>query len=408
VQPAAGQPTPPPRVALVTGGLPFGGSTTYLCNLGGELVRRQIPTLVLSLEHDNPLQQDFEKLRIPVTALDDRQAVYEDRVRAAGAALAAFRPTTVVAWIGPIAFELLRHAPPGVGRLGVSHADDPVIYKLLAQYAPWLDAVVGVSAQIPATMSRTPGLEILPAHYIPSGVAIPAQATERQPEQNCPLRILYLGRLEEEQKRVQLFPQIFRELVATGMPFLWTLAGDGPARAALEAALQSPNDRQQVRFLGRVPYTEVPSLLDMHDVYLLASDYEGMPLSLLEAMGHGVVPVVSDLPSGIREIVDETTGRLVDPQDVPGYAAAIRWLHEHRPEWAQLSRTARARVLARHSVAAMTDQWLKLLPATPPVDWPDPITVLAPQGAGAAFRFREPWTTLRRLAKRLQPRGPTA
>ena len=55
----------PLRVALVSGNLTLGGVTTFLCNLGGELIRRKIPVAVLSFEKENPLAADFQRLNVP-------------------------------------------------------------------------------------------------------------------------------------------------------------------------------------------------------------------------------------------------------------------------------------------------------------------------------------------------------
>src|SRR5436190_7692326 len=62
--------TPPnnsafPRLAFVSG-LVFGGSTTFLCNLTGEIVRRGVPVLVVSPEHENPLASDFQAAGVKV------------------------------------------------------------------------------------------------------------------------------------------------------------------------------------------------------------------------------------------------------------------------------------------------------------------------------------------------------
>ena len=51
-------------------------------------------------------------------------------------------------------------------------------------------------------------------------------------------------------------------------------------------------------------------------------------MSLLESMAHGLVPVVSDIESGIREVVDSNNGIRVAIDDIPGYAKAIIHLHE--------------------------------------------------------------------------------
>ena len=146
-------------------------------------------------------------------------------------------------------------------------------------------------------------------------------------------------------------------------------------------------------------YAEVPNLLKQHDIFLLASDYEGLPLSLLEAMGNGLVPVVSDLKSGIPEVVDQSNGLLVPANDVAGYARAIIHLHEHRDELAAKSATARTRVEKEFSVTAMTDRWLAAIP-TPsisPLTWPQQWNISAPLAAKNPIFFSSPIRILRRM-----------
>jgi glycosyltransferase involved in cell wall biosynthesis len=395
----------PLSVAFV-GGVPGGGATTFLCNLGGELVRRKIPVHVLSLERSNPLASDFERAGIPVRLQDERLAILEDRIEAVLRALAEMRPNVVVANLGGVSYETLRYAPQGVLRVAVAHADHPIVYDVLRHYPAHVDFVAVVSQTIKAKLEKMPEFTGMPVKYLPLGVPMPEMLIQRHFKDR--LRILYLGRLGREQKRVQLFPEILRDLKDSGIPFDWTIAGDGPDEQWLKEALsktngaseapRSSNSEQNVWLKGPVSYADVPKLLSTQDVFLLASDYEGLPLTLLEAMGNGLVPVVSDLPSGVRELVDEKTGRRVAPDDVHGYAREITWLHEHREEMARLSANARDKVHSLYSINAMTDRWLNAFrTAPPPREWPRSWKIQAPLTSPGSFRFSPLGRSLRRI-----------
>jgi glycosyltransferase involved in cell wall biosynthesis len=219
----------------------------------------------------------------------------------------------------------------------------------------------------------------------------------------APLRVVYHGRLETEQKRVQLFPQILAQLQASGLPFHWTIAGEGSERMALEQTMKS-SPAQTVSFPGQIAYAKVPEILRGHDICLLASDYEGFCLSVAEAMGYGLVPVVSDLPAGIPEMVDKTTGILVPVNDVAGYARGIIHLHQHRDELAAKSAAARARVKTRFSVEAMAERWLRVLPQRGPneIHWPESWRIMAPLGSAQPLRFSRPARFIRRCLVKLR------
>ncbi len=393
----------PHRIGLVSGVLDLGGTTTFLCNLAGELIRRGYPVAVFSFEQGNPLAADFAGLGIPVFTTDERRSIYEDRMRLILGELAGFRPSVVIANLSATAFETLRYVPPGVFRVGMAQSHDDGVYRTVRVYAPHLEAMGAVSETIRERLVAMPEFARVPVHYLPYGVPMPGRDTVLARRPGAPLRILYLGRIDQEQKRVRLFPQILGALAAAGLPFHWTVAGDGPERAFLQEAMKSAGPAGTVSFPGRIQYSDVPKVLAEHDVFLLASDYEGLPLSLLEAMARGVVPVVSDLPSGVREVVDAETGKLVAPDNIPGYAQAILWLHSHREELDRLSRNARRAVREKFSVAAMADRWLALLDAAPtaPVSWPQrwrikPI-LLTPQ----PWRFSPPLRLARRWALRV-------
>src|SRR5205809_54347 len=210
------------RVALITGSLPLGGTTTFLCNLGGELARRGIAVEVLSFEKENPLASDFSRLNVPVHTQDDRRVIFEDRMQAVLQRLAGFRPTVVLANLSAISFEVLRYVPARVFRVGVAHSDDAKVYDMIGRYLPHLDLLAVVSETIRRRMAELPEYTGAPFRYLPLGVPMPEDGSMASRDFAGRLRILYLGRLEREQKRVHLFPAILEGLKSSGVPFHWT------------------------------------------------------------------------------------------------------------------------------------------------------------------------------------------
>jgi glycosyltransferase involved in cell wall biosynthesis len=278
-----------------------------------------------------------------------------------------------------------------------------MFYDTAAAYAGCMDDIVGVSTKIVERLEQMDALRKVSKLCLFYGVVMP-QTVEPRGIGGHPLRILYHGRLTNPQKRVRLFPHILTDLKKSGIPFHWTIAGDGDKRVELERAMQTASATQRVIFSGPVPNAQVPALLEKHDIFLLASDAEGLPLSLLEAMGHGLVPVVSDLESGIRDVVDAANGMLVPVEDVAGYARGIIHLHKHRDELAAKSAAARQRVKAKFSVEAMTDRWLAALPQAIPVigNWPKRWNIQPPLVARHPVYFSPPMRVIRRLAARFR------
>ena len=134
---------------------------------------------------------------------------------------------------------------------------------------------------------------------------------------------------------------------------VFVIAGDGPDRAALEARAQALGIAPRVRFLG--PRDDVPELLATCDVYVLPSLFEGLPLSVLEAMAAGKPVVATRIPGTDEAVADGETGILVPPGDAPALAAAIRAFLSDPVRAQSAGEAGLDRVRAQFSVRAMVD-----------------------------------------------------
>jgi glycosyltransferase involved in cell wall biosynthesis len=99
------------------------------------------------------------------------------------------------------------------------------------------------------------------------------------------------------------------------------IAGDGAEKETLEREVKNLNINSSVRFLGRVPPEKMADLLAQAEIYVSTSLYDGTSVSLLEAMGSGAFPVVTDIPANREWIVDAKNGFLV-PIDEAGILAS--------------------------------------------------------------------------------------
>ena len=88
------------------------------------------------------------------------------------------------------------------------------------------------------------------------------------------------------------------------------IAGDGTEKKALQREVESMNINSSVEFLGRVPHEEMPNLLSQADIYVSTSLHDGTSVSLLEAMGSGAFPVVTDILANRKWITNGENGFL--------------------------------------------------------------------------------------------------
>lgn len=134
----------------------------------------------------------------------------------------------------------------------------------------------------------------------------------------------------------------------------FVLAGEGPAREALQQQARDLDISARVRFLGY--RTDVAALLAVCDVLVLPSLFEGLPLAVLEAMAAGK-PVVATSISGTREaVVHNETGLLVPPADPAALAAAVRTVLDHPDLARRFGMNGQARARAHFRVEIMVGQ----------------------------------------------------
>jgi glycosyltransferase involved in cell wall biosynthesis len=132
---------------------------------------------------------------------------------------------------------------------------------------------------------------------------------------------------------------------------VFVFAGTGPEEQALKDRARALAVADRVRFLGH--RDDVPQLLANCDLFVLPSLYEGLPLTVLEAMAAGK-PVIATAIGGTREaVIHGETGVLVRPGNVEALAGAISELLHDSVLAAQYGAAGRARAISYYSATAM-------------------------------------------------------
>jgi glycosyltransferase involved in cell wall biosynthesis len=389
------------RVLFLSGEMELGGAAMFVMNVCEGLAEtggrwRGMAGVFSNL---GEIGIQMRNRDLPVAGPFTSCLIHEEFIEALHDECQRSKPAAVVANLGGEAFDFLRFVPESVLRVAVIHSDDECVYRQVERYLPWIDLVVGVSAHNCEVMRKRLGKSKVPVKQVACGVPMP-KLVIREIRKIGPLRILYLGRVAEQQKRASLMARVIQQSLDSGLDLTWTIAGDGPELPKLREELTQNGNK--VRFLGAVPYFEVPNLLMEHDVYFLCSDFEGLPLSMLEAMGAGCVPVVSDLPSGISEVVNDANGIRVPISGPDGYVAALTELCQDRGRLAAMAAAAAQKVREEYSTVAMARRWNQVLeefarPTEP--DWSKPCSADAPPECRARWYFHPKLRAVRRILK---------
>jgi len=284
-----------------------------------------------------------------------------------------------IQWI----FEQLRNDPPdifvpnlvlssyyaggwirksGIPTVGVLHSDDDFYRGVQDEFVFGdeffrLSSLVCVSKYLYDEVSAKSPDNIL-LKVIPCGTPTSQKVAARS---NASLKIAYVGRLEEEQKRISDVAMALCRAVEEVPGVEATIYGVGSAQSSVEKVLAQHGKGLPVRLAGMVPSDEILSHLLKHHVFVLLSDYEGLPIALMEAMACGLVPVCTDMRSGIPELVQHENNGLIVQNRGDDFVASIRRLKENTRLWNELSHRARKKVEEGYSAEACADRWYQLL-----------------------------------------------
>ncbi len=183
--------------------------------------------------------------------------------------------------------------------IGVLHADEEQYYLLAEKYCRQVAALVCVSYRVNKnTQKRVPEFDKAHLATIPCGINLPD--VTNGVSGNSVLQLVYVGRVSDYQKRTGDLVHICRLLTSKNVSYHLTVIGDGEARPSLESSFKENGLTRNVTFSGWLSQQEVSACLSRSDILLLTSDFEGMPIAMMEALAAGCA-VVGTRVSGIED-----------------------------------------------------------------------------------------------------------
>lgn len=217
----------------------------------------------------------------------------------------------------------------------ILHGDYDYYYNLAKLHTDAVDVYLTVSASIKGKLQsilpkREKDIEYM-RFPVPGSNCV--ASTDRNENS-----IVFIGRCTYE-KGYHLLPGIAKSLVSQKVDLHWHIIGE------INDTEKYPWDASvKVTFHGLISNDDVNKLLCQMQVFILPSIAEGMPMSLVESMKAGVVPLVNDLPGGIQELViQQQTGIKIPGNDPGAFAEALMKIARNAAERQYMAVNARQR-----------------------------------------------------------------
>ena len=223
---------------------------------------------------------------------------------------------------------------------------------------------VAIAEGVARSLERVYGLKNPP--LIPNGIPVADYALgesarkawrAREGYEDRAVLLVSVARMSPQKDHFSLI-QAFSMAASRNSQLRLLLVGDGPLRPEVEAQVRALDLEDKVRFLG--VRTDVPEILAAADAFILSSQWEGNPLSVMEAMAAGK-PVIATAVGGVPELVqDGKSGVLVPPGDVEALAEAILRLAGDAHLRRQLGQEASKQAKERFDVSVMVKGYAAL------------------------------------------------
>jgi len=346
-----------------------GGPNSWLQRLLPDLTKNglQVTLLVLGVgcPESCPLVLELQSQGVPIRYLDatGRYHYLQNRLRWIIDQLNELQPDAFVPNVVIAAYFAVRWVrAAGIPSIGVIHSRDIFHHHLLDTFVRGrktnrVNAVVAVSEYIKNETAQDIVNSVI-LEKIPCGV--PAHENiSRSPSEG--LRAAYVGRFRQEAKRIRDVTTAFC-LASRALPdATFTLLGDGPELGAMAEIIAAQNASKSVQIKDPLPVSRILEFMQSQDVFVLLSDYEGLPIALQEAMAVGTVPVCLKEDSGVSELIQHGENGLIVTNRGADFVAALNRLDGDRNLLAQLAANAQETIRLEYAAEDQHKKWLSLI-----------------------------------------------
>ena len=256
--------------------------------------------------------------------------------------------------------------------IAFAHTDQDHYYELLSYYEPIIGKFVGVSETICQRLRRLLPSRLNDIRRLMYPVAVRSEG--RMPDREKPLTITYAGRIQQRQKRIFDLIALADLLAVKSGRYHFKIVGDGLQSAQLAEHFEKTRySNVSVEFLGLVAHDCMTDLWANSDISILFSEYEGMSLSMLESMGQGCVPIVTDVSGAQEKVTHGQTGFVVSVGDVDSMAHIIGGLDADRFRLQQISNACISSLRDHHRFDAYDQEFARIMRecmSGPSARWP--------------------------------------
>lgn len=172
-----------------------------------------------------------------------------------------------------------------------------------------------------------------------------------------PIRIGFAGRLEIFEKRIDMLKSVIACLERKRINYVMKIAGMGTEFESLSAFIQENNLEKKIQLLGQLPNDAMAAFWKEQDIALNTSDNEGRPLSNMEAMISGAVPVVTHTIGILDDVKDGINGFIVPIDDAEMMSERITYLYNNRKEIEKMGKAARKELIQKTNLDNHVIQW---------------------------------------------------
>ena len=214
---------------------------------------------------------------------------------------------------------------------------------------------VALSPLVRQSIHQVHGLEEKDVPVIYNGIDLSRLLPKEDYGVGDTVTLLHVGRFEAQKNHKGLV-EAFARLHQEEPQCVLHLLGDGELRGEIEQLVREKGLTDCVRFLGL--QAEVPPYLHQADIFLLPSIYEGMPMSIIEAMGTGL-PIVATAVGGVPDMLRDGEDALLVPCDPEAIFRACQTLVSDMELRARLGTNARENS-TRFSAEYMARQYCRV------------------------------------------------